>query len=63
MTRSGARVVPALGGLCLLAPLAVTAPPPASLNGVGSRPAVHGLGVIANLPSSGPHEDPKLEGE
>ena len=63
MTRSGARVVPALGALCRLAPLAATAPPPASLDGVGSRPAVHGLGVIANRPSSGPHDDLKLKGE
>jgi len=61
MTRSGAHVVPALGALCLLAPLAATAQPPASLNGAGSRPAGHGLGVIAN-PSSGPYEDLNLEG-
>jgi len=63
MTRSGARVVPALGGLCLLAPLAAIAQPPASLDGAGSRPAVHGLGVIANHPSSGPDEDLKREGK
>jgi len=63
MTRSGARVVPALGALRLLAPLAATAQPPASLDGVGSGPAVHGLGVIANQHSSGPHEDLKPKGE
>jgi hypothetical protein len=63
MTRSGARVVPALGALRLLAPLAATAQPPASLDGVGSGPAVHGLGAIANHHSSGLHEDLKLEGK
>jgi peptide/nickel transport system substrate-binding protein len=36
---------------------------PAFLNGVGSRPAVHGLGVIANHPYSGPYEDLKLKGK
>jgi len=63
MTRPGAHVVPALGALCLLAPLAATAQPPASLNGVGSRPAAHGRCVIANHPSSGPDEGLKLEGK
>ena len=63
MTRSGARVVPALGGLCLLAPLAATAQPPASLNGVGSCLAGHGLGVIANQPDSGPYVGLKLKGK
>jgi hypothetical protein len=63
MTRSGARVVPALGRLCLLAPLAATAQPPTSLGGVRSRPAVHGRGVIANHHSSGLHEDLRLEGK
>ena len=63
MIRSEARVVPALGALCPLAPLAATAQPPACLDGVGSRPAVHGLGVIANHPSSGPYEALKRKGK
>jgi len=63
MTRSEARVVPAPGALCPLAPLAATAQPPACLDGVGSRPVVHGLGVIANHPSSGPYEALKRKGE
>jgi len=50
MTRSGARVVPALGTLCLLAPLAATTQPPAVLNG-------------ANQPDSGPYVGLKLKGK
>jgi hypothetical protein len=38
MTRSEARVVPALGALFPLAPLAAKAQPPACLDGVDSRP-------------------------
>lgn len=59
MTRSRARAVFGPAALCLLGPPIV----PAFLNGVGSRPAVHGLCVIANQPSSGPGEDLRLEGK
>ena len=36
---------------------------PAFLNGVGARPAVHGLGLIANHAYSAPYEDLKLKGK
>jgi peptide/nickel transport system substrate-binding protein len=36
---------------------------PAFLNGVGPRPAVHGLGLIANHAYSAPYEDLKLKGK
>jgi peptide/nickel transport system substrate-binding protein len=35
---------------------------PAFLNGVGARPAVHGLGLIKNHAYSAPYEDLKLKG-
>ena len=35
----------------------------AFLNGVGARPAVHGLGLIANHAYSAPYEDLKLKGK
>ena len=35
---------------------------PAFLNGVGARPAVHGLGLIKNHACSAPYEDLKLKG-
>jgi peptide/nickel transport system substrate-binding protein len=36
---------------------------PAFLNGVGARPAVHGLGLIKNHAYSAPYEDLKLKGQ
>ena len=36
---------------------------PAFLNGVGARPAVHGLGLIKNHAYSAPYEDLKLKGK
>ena len=36
---------------------------PAFLNGVGARPAVHGLGLIKNQAYSAPYEDLKLKGK
>ena len=36
---------------------------PAFLNGVGERPAVHGLGLIKNHAYSAPYEDLKLKGK
>jgi hypothetical protein len=36
---------------------------PAFLNGVGARPAVHGLGLIKNHAVSAPYEDLKLKGK
>ena len=36
---------------------------PAYLNGVGARPAVHGLGLITDHAYSAPYEDLKLKGK
>jgi hypothetical protein len=62
MNRSRARAVFGLAALCLLVMFGPVIEP-AFLDGVGSRPTVHGLGVIANHPYSGPYEDLKLEGK